>query len=191
MFRIGLQAINLDRLTEFYKTAPRYLVTGRDRRDTVGDLPTSGVVFLTRDLGKSREPSSSWDGAPTRRAASDSPVSTYLRFSRLATCLNASARTQRSATIVRSIMTTRSRFTAMIPRATCLSRAVNRPSAYRHQMSGRSTAHCRTKRCCASRRRDVELIPGFMMREERKARARPELPQSGPLEAEEPAAHIP
>ena len=49
MFRIGMRAIDLDRLAKFYETALGYLVTGRGRRDAVGDLAAADVVYLTRD----------------------------------------------------------------------------------------------------------------------------------------------
>ncbi len=49
MFRIGMQAIDLDALTGFYESTLGYLVTGRGTRPAVGALPAAEVVYLTRD----------------------------------------------------------------------------------------------------------------------------------------------
>lgn len=49
MFRIGMQAINLDALCTFYEETLGYLVSGRGQRPAVGALPAANLVHLTRD----------------------------------------------------------------------------------------------------------------------------------------------
>ncbi len=49
LFRVGMQAIDLDALADFYVTNLGYLVTGRGRRPGVGAVPENDVVYLTRD----------------------------------------------------------------------------------------------------------------------------------------------
>ena len=52
MFRIGMEAIDLDALAAFYVDELGYLVTGRGRRPAVGEVPAADVVYLTRDPGQ-------------------------------------------------------------------------------------------------------------------------------------------
>ncbi len=49
MFRVGMLAIDLDALADFYETELGYLVTGRGLRPAVGEVPAAEVVYLTRD----------------------------------------------------------------------------------------------------------------------------------------------
>ena len=52
MFRIGMEAIDLDALASFYVDELGYLVTGRGRRPAVDEVPAADVVYLTRDPGQ-------------------------------------------------------------------------------------------------------------------------------------------
>ncbi len=52
MFRIGMEAIDLDALASFYVDELGYLVTGRGNRPAVGEVPEADVVYLTRDAGQ-------------------------------------------------------------------------------------------------------------------------------------------
>ncbi|MDE0172465.1 MAG: VOC family protein [Defluviicoccus sp.] len=52
MFRVGMEAIDLDALASFYVDELGYLVTGRGRRPAVGEVPAADIVYLTRDPGQ-------------------------------------------------------------------------------------------------------------------------------------------
>ena len=190
MFRIGMRAIDLDGLSEFYETALGYLITGRGRRDAIGDLPAADVVYLTRD------PDQIAQIVLVAGRPADLPSSinqSTFRVPSLSALRDVHDRMHAHPGVGNYRPVDHGNSFSLYcddPEGNTLELSLESawytpaPSAWPldFSLSDEKMLRLSEERC--------HSMPGFMMREDWKARARAELLEAGRLEAEELVAHL-
>lgn len=190
MSRVGMRAIDLDHLAAFYETELGYLVTGRGRRPAVGALPAAEIVYLTRDPDQFAQLVLTAGRAPDV-PSSINQVTFRLPSLQALRALHARMHAHPEVGGYRPVDHGNSfSLYCTDPEGNTLEFShesvwyTPAPSAWPLDFARSDEEMLRTaeERC--------RSVPGFMMREAWKARARAELTAAGRLEAEDLVGHL-